>query len=163
MTEAATASARELLVVRLGPSRFGLWVDEVLEIVRTPPISRLPLASDEVPGVTSIRGDVIPILDLGVRLMGRPAERPGRLVLVRHHGSGSLVGLLVDAADTLASVTDEEVRPAPAAAEARMPTDLIVGVVALDEGVVTVLDLARAAAPPTPPETGEESDDELVP
>jgi purine-binding chemotaxis protein CheW len=144
------APARDLLVLRLGEARFGLWIDEVLEIVRTPPISRLPLSSAEVPGVTSVRGDVIPVLDLGVRLLGAPAARPGRLVLVRHEPSGSLVGLLVDGVDALTPVADQEVRPAPAAAEAALAADLMTGVVARDEGVVTVLDLSRAAAPPAP-------------
>jgi purine-binding chemotaxis protein CheW len=154
MTEAvepdASASVRELLVVRLGEARFGLWLAEVLEIVRTPPISRLPLASPEVPGVSSVRGEVIPVLDLGVRLLGVPAARPGRLVLVRHVGSGSLVGLLVDAAEGLASVGEHDLRPPPAAAEAGLAADLMMGVVARDEGVVTVLNLGSAAAPPAP-------------
>jgi purine-binding chemotaxis protein CheW len=154
VTEAAAvepgAPARDLLVLRLGEARFGLWIDEVLEIVRTPPITRLPLASAEVPGVTSVRGDVIPVLDLGVRLLGVATVRPGRLVLVRHEPSASLVGLLVDGVDSLTLVAGDEVLPAPAAAEATLAADLMTGVVSRDEGVVTVLDLSRAAAPPAP-------------
>jgi purine-binding chemotaxis protein CheW len=140
--------ARDLLVLELGDARFGLWLDEVLEVVRTPPISRLPLTAAEVPGVVSVRGDLVPVLDLGLRLLDRPAARPGRLVLVREPSSGSVVGLLVDAVRTLAAAREAELQAPPPAAQARLPTELVRGVVARDDGVVTVLRLDRAAAPP---------------
>ncbi len=146
-----TDAPRDLLVLRLGEARFGLWVDEILEIVRTPPISRLPLASPEVPGVTSVRGDVLPVLDLGIRLMGEPAERPGRLVVVRHNPTQSILGLLVDGVDTLAEVAASELRDPPPASEARLDPSLVRGVVTRDTGVVTVLHIGRAAAPPVSP------------
>ena len=140
---------RGLLMVTLGEARFGLWVDEVLEILRTPPITRLPLAAREIAGVTSVRGVVIPVLDLGERLMGVPALRPGRLVLIRHRPTGSMVGLLVDGVDTLLGVRDAEIRPTPPEAEAELPPGYVTGVVAGDQGVVTVLHVGEAAAPPT--------------
>lgn len=139
---------RDLLVLRLGDARFGLWIDEVLEIVRTPPISRLPLPSAEVPGVTSVRGDVIPVLDLGVRLLGAPAARPGRLVIVRHEPTGALVALLVDGAEALISIEPTALRDPPAAAQARLPAELVTGVVTHNDMVVTVLHVGFAAAPP---------------
>lgn len=146
--EEVAESGRELLSVRLGDARFGIWVDEVLEILRTPPISLLPLPHRELAGVTSVRGEVIPVLDLGIRLLDAPARRPGRLVLIQHHESDAVLGLLVDAVDTLLSVVEEEIRPAPGAAEAALPPEMMRGVVAHDSGVVTVLHLGRAAAPP---------------
>lgn len=146
----AEQPGRELLVLRLGPVRFGVWIDEVLEIVRTPPISRLPLSHPEVVGVTSVRGDVLPVLDLGARLLGAPAARPGHLVLIRHEASGSLVGLLVDDAEIMVDVRDDEIQAPPASAEARLPAELVTGVVSRDDGVVTVLHIGRAAAPPVP-------------
>lgn len=139
---------RGLLSLSLGDARFGLWVDEVLEVVATPPISRLPLPRPEVAGVTSLRGDVIPVLDLGLRLLGVPARRPGRMVLVRHEESGTLVGLLVDAVETLIQTTEADIEEPPGAATAALPAELVTGVVVMDDSVVTILHLGRAAAPP---------------
>lgn len=139
---------RELLAVRLGDVRFGIWVDEVLEILRTPPISRMPLPHPELAGVTSVRGEVIPVLDLGVRLLDTPARRPGRLVLMRHEETDTMLGLLVDDVETLVSVVAEDIRAAPRAAEAALPPELVTGVVSRDDGVLTILHLGRAAAPP---------------
>lgn len=140
--------ARDLLTLTLGDARFGIWMDEVLEVGRTPPISRLPVSAPEVPGVTSIRGEIIPVLDLGLRLLGSPAARPGRLVLVRHEESESLVGLLVDGVGTVADVASEDVDALPPEAEAELPGGYATGVVSGESGVVTILHLGRAAAPP---------------
>lgn len=139
---------RGLLSLQLGDARFGLWVDEVLEIVRTPPISRLPLAHGELAGVTSVRGEIVPVLDLGIRLLDAPARRPGLLVLVRHEASDSVLGLLVDDVDTLVGVAEGEVEEPPTAAEAALPSGMARGVVAHDQGVVTILDLEAATTPP---------------
>ena len=139
---------RGLLTLRLGPARFGLWIDEVLEIVRTPPISRLPLPHPELAGLTSVRGDLVPVLDLGLRLLGEPAERPGRLVLVRHEATDALVGLLVDAVDTLVGVPESAVEPPPRTVSSDLAPELVTGVYGHDDGVVTILHLGRAAAPP---------------
>ena len=146
---------RGLLTLQLGEAQFGVWVDEVLEIVRTPPISRLPLPDPEVAGVTSVRGELIPVLDLGVRLMGTPAVRPGRLVLIRHDDTAAIVGVLVDGVRTLAAVRDEEIEAPPKSAESGLPPGMVTGVVAGEDGVTTILHLGRAVAPP---ETSEAED-----
>ena len=145
--EGREAARRGLLSLCLGEARFGLWVDEVLEIVPTPPISRLPLPHPELAGVTSVRGEVIPVLDLGLRLLGSPARRPGRLLLVHHHETESLLGLLVDDVETLVMVAEEEIREPPSA-ESSLPSEMATGVASSDEGLVTILHLGRAAAPP---------------
>lgn len=141
-------SRRGLLTIRLGAALFGLWVDEVLEVVHTPPISRLPLSQPEVAGVTSVRGDVVPVLDLGLRLLGAAAIRPGRLVLVRHEETGTILGLLVDGVDTLLTPAAVEIEDPPPAAEAALPPERVEGVVAGEDGVVTILNLRRAIVPP---------------
>lgn len=140
---------RGVLALRLGEARFGVWIDEILEVVRTPPITRLPLSAADVAGVTSIRGDVVPVLDLGERLLGEPAARPGRLVLVRHEASGGLVALLVDDVETLVRVGPDALEDAPEEAEAAgLAARFVTGVVDGRDGVVTVLHLGEAAAPP---------------
>ncbi len=144
------APTRDLLVVGLGSARFGIWADEVLEIVVTPPISRLPVSSPEVAGVTHVRGDIVPVLDLGLRLLGVSARRPGRLVLARNSETGTTVGLLVDGARTLLQVPAGEIDPPPRPSDSGLPAGVAIGLVPDDEGAVTVLHLGRATAPPEP-------------
>lgn len=146
----SSAPGRELLVVELAGARFGLWADEVLEIVETPPVSRLPVSSPDVAGVTHVRGDIVPVVDLGLRLLDTPARRPGRLVLARNGETGTIVGLLVDRASSLLTVSPDDLRPPPRPADSGLERGWATALVPAEEGAVTVLHLGRATAPPEP-------------
>jgi hypothetical protein len=97
--------------------------------------------------VTSVRGDVIPVLDLGIRLLGVPARRPGRLVLVRHEATAPWWGCWWTTSRRWCPRRGRG-EGDPEAARSALPPELVAGVVAHEHGVVTVLRLARAAAPP---------------
>jgi chemotaxis signal transduction protein len=82
------------VAVRLGEAEYGLPMERVHQVLRPPPLTRVPFPPADVRGVTQVRGVMLAVLDLGTRLRGRPAGEPGRLVVVTHRGER--VGLLVD-------------------------------------------------------------------
>lgn len=62
--------------------RYALPLDAVREVVDSPPhYSRVPHAKDAVKGVMTLRGRVVPVVDLGRLLTGRPAGK-GKVVLL---------------------------------------------------------------------------------
>lgn len=72
--------------VRVAGALYGLRVEEVQEVIGTRPITRVFHAPAALAGVTSLRGDVLPVLDLGVLLGGDGglASTPEvRIVVVR--------------------------------------------------------------------------------
>ncbi len=87
----------QLVVFQLGKERFGLDIMCVKEIIKLPPITRLPHAPAFVDGVMNLRGEVIPVINLRKRLqMGdRPVTTRDTRIIV-----GELdhvrVGLTVD-------------------------------------------------------------------
>jgi purine-binding chemotaxis protein CheW len=77
---------------------YGLPVLCVEEVLRVTVITRLPYAPAPVRGITQLRGRVLPVVDLRVRL-GQPATVVGpasRIVVVT--ARGRTLGLLVDGA-----------------------------------------------------------------
>lgn len=58
----------ELLTFRLSHEEFAFKVSEVEEIVRYQSITRVPSLSDYIIGITSLRGKIIPVVDLKKRL-----------------------------------------------------------------------------------------------
>jgi purine-binding chemotaxis protein CheW len=58
----------ELLTFRLSREEFAFQVSEVEEIVRHQSITRVPSLPDYVLGITSLRGKIIPVIDLKKRL-----------------------------------------------------------------------------------------------
>lgn len=116
----AIAATRQLVVVALGAEEYGLPIEQVREIVRyTEP---RPVAS-ELPwmrGVIGLRGRLVPVHDLAVRLgiasaagaSAAPAPAASaKLVIVET--AGEPVGLLVDDVVEVLTVAPEQVEPVP--------------------------------------------------
>lgn len=92
---------------------FGLPVAQVQEILRVSALTRVPHAPFPVRGVTNLRGYVLPVVDLRLRL-GLPAVEPGpqaRVMVVQTRGR--LIGLLVDSVEQVTQVDRLAVEPPP--------------------------------------------------
>jgi purine-binding chemotaxis protein CheW len=123
------------LLFRAGETVFGADGADVRELIPLGEITRLPGAPAYVRGLINVRGTIVTILDLGVRLDSSavPATE-GSILLVSHRER--LVGVVVD---EVADVRQLEVDPSGASQAAG---DLVRGVATLDGAPVVVLDLA---------------------
>src|SRR2546430_11830049 len=74
----------EYLAFRLGSDTYGVPIGEVREILKLPPVTEVPRAPSDVIGVVSVRGLLVTIIDLKLRLHAAPAEigKRGRILLV---------------------------------------------------------------------------------
>lgn len=68
------AGALELLTFSLSREEFAFRVPEVEEIIRFQRITRVPTMPDYVRGITSLRGKIIPVIDLRTRLALKGTE-----------------------------------------------------------------------------------------
>jgi chemotaxis signal transduction protein len=144
------AGARAVVVVRLGEAEFGVPVTRVREVVRAPAATPVPFTTPAVRGIASVRGEIVPVLDLAARVLGAPAPGAARLVVVSD-AAGAPVGLLVDRVVGLADPLDAT-RQAPPEAEAAAPAGLITGVLApADAPAITLLDLDAVLTPESTP------------
>lgn len=105
----------KLVVCALDGEEYGLPVDQVREIVRFS--EPRPVASD-VPwmrGVISLRGRLVPVHDLAVRLGMEGATRvpPPTAKLVIVEPAGEPVGVLVDDVVEVMSVAESQLEPVP--------------------------------------------------
>lgn len=131
-----------LLAVRARGAEFGLPVGRVGEVLRPPRITRVPLAPPAVRGVASVRGDVVPVVDLRERLFGEPSESDGRIVTIEQEQSEEVLGLLVE--EVVGLVEGAAVASEPALPEtvASLPAGLIVRVVtSRDDRLIAELNL----------------------
>jgi purine-binding chemotaxis protein CheW len=122
---------------------YGLPVLCVEEVLRVTAITRLPYAPAPVRGITQLRGRVLPVVDLRVRL-GAPAVAVGpqsRIVVVRSRGR--VLGLLVDAARQVLKLLPSTMEPPPREVVSAR-SDFIVAVVRREELLVILLDVERA-------------------
>lgn len=132
------------LAVGVGKAEFGLPAAAVREVLRPPPLTRVPFAPPAVRGVAQVRGTVLAVVDLGARLGMGPVAPPGRLVVVWGHGREA-VGLLVDRVAGLVEEDDGEADELPPdEAEAALPPGWLAGVAVPNPGRrVALLHLER--------------------
>jgi chemotaxis signal transduction protein len=132
----------EVLAVRVGGTEFGLPVQAIRTVLHVPTITRLPFPPPSVVGVASVRGSVVPVMDLAERLLGSPGSRTGRLVLIEDAASGHSIGLLVDDVIGLVAGGMKALEPPPEV-EASLPAGWIAGILSPDaDRLITLLQLA---------------------
>jgi purine-binding chemotaxis protein CheW len=112
-TTSETNAERELLVLWLDDDPYALPVERVREIVRLRPITPMPRVPAAVRGVLSLRGEIVQVIDLRLRLglAATPAADPRRRIIVLHGEDGQMTGLLVDRVSEVLRLRDEELRP----------------------------------------------------
>ncbi len=102
-----------LLEFRLTQNAYGIPVELVREIDPVGDITPLPNSSPYVCGLMNLRGQVIPVIDLKVRLgETRTALTRESCVIVVESPDG-LMGLLVDAVSRVLNVAAVDVLPTP--------------------------------------------------
>ena len=66
-TDAKNINRVQLIVFRQGNEEYGLQIDQIKEVVLTPPVTRMPQTPTYVKGVANVRGNIIAILDLEMK------------------------------------------------------------------------------------------------
>jgi purine-binding chemotaxis protein CheW len=133
--------ARELIAFAVGKQEFCIDVMAVREIRGWTPSTVLPHSQPFVRGVINLRGAVLPILDLAVRLGFPPAEVMGRHVIIVVQVGGQVVGLLVDAVSDILTVNAAEILPAPDVAS-DMAKHFVCGLLAMEGRMLSILSVA---------------------
>ena len=112
----ATAEVlRQLLCVRVEGAPYAVPVENVREIVRVRPITPIPRTVSAVRGVISLRGEIIQVIDLRMRLRLPPAAaaKANRIVVVQVD-DGRVAGVLVDEVREVLRVSESAIGSPPA-------------------------------------------------
>ena len=103
----------QLLSFEIAGAPYAVPVARVREIVRMRPVTPVPRTPEEVRGVISLRGEMIELIDLGLRLGLGPIEpsRQTRIIVIKT-GDDEVVGLLVDAVREVFRISRDAIQPA---------------------------------------------------
>ena len=130
------AAARTLLF-RVGERTYGCEIDAVREIIPYRRATRLPGAPAYVQGLVNLRGTIVTVLDLGVRLdPARPPVREGSIILVQH-GTRN-VGVAVDEVMDVQAVAED---PIETGSDGASRNGLVRGLGHLGDDVVALVDI----------------------
>ena len=114
--------------------RYGIDAEQVETIITDHTITRLPRVPHYVRGIINLRGQIIPIIDIRLRL-GKPQAEESCIIVV-NIGSDCM-GILVDGVDKMVDVSRDSILPMPT----QNPQKLISGMCSLpDGGTLLILD-----------------------
>ncbi|MGD2079665.1 MAG: chemotaxis protein CheW [Nitrospirota bacterium] len=137
--EEAGEQVVELLVFSLSEELYAFRVTDVQEVLRPQRITRVPGTEEFISGVTSMRGKIIPVMDIKKRLRAVDGEPGGSSNIVILKGTGrGLIGALVDRTIDVLRVPPGEIMQPPSHlddAEARF----LEGVVSEDGRFVSII------------------------
>ncbi len=104
----------QVVVFRLDKEEFGAPIASVQEIVRVPDqLIRVPKAPSFVEGVINLRGTVLPVIDLRLRLGLTQVERTDRQRIMVFLISGVRTGFIVDQVAEVLRIPKAAIEPAP--------------------------------------------------
>jgi two-component system chemotaxis response regulator CheV len=153
-TKLAGTNKLELLLFSLGTDgrtgrkeTFGINVFKVREVMRTPPITAAPEMPDAVKGMVSLRGVLVPVVDLG-QYAHVDSEHPREIMIVTEY-NGRTQGFLVDAVDTILRLDWAQMKVPPDMLTARMG-GLVTAITELQDGrLVMLLDVEKVLSETT--------------
>lgn len=111
--EKSTQADRFLTFV-LGNTVFGIDISFVTEIVSMQKISEIPQLPPFVKGIVNLRGNIIPIVDMRLRLKMKSAEYSDRTCIIVINVHSHLIGLIVDYVNEVVTIPDTSIVPPPA-------------------------------------------------
>jgi purine-binding chemotaxis protein CheW len=128
----------QLCTFDVGKLFLGLELSSVQEILRAQPITHVPLTPSVVRGLMSLRGQIVPVLDLRERL-GLPADPAAEPFHVLVRTAAGPVSLLVDRVQDVVEVDSALFEPAPETLPAEL-RGLIRGAYKLQKRLLLALD-----------------------
>lgn len=137
--DGGASPSRRLIVLEGGGYRFGLFVENVREIIPAPPYTPLPGSTACVLGLANVRGRIITVIDLAARLRLPPVGPDHSIVMVQH--GERMAGIAVQEAFRMVEV-DTAALSAPAEALQKLAIDraYLRGVAEHDGHLVVVVD-----------------------
>ncbi len=146
---AAASLAGKYLTVLIGRESYGIAVTKVREIMRLQPITGVPQMPACIKGVINLRGRIVPVLDLRLKLNVAEVLDTERTCIVvtqvkRPNGAECPMGLIVDGVEEVANLTAADLAETPDFGTT-VDTAYILGMAHVKGVVKTLLDLDRVA------------------
>lgn len=109
MTE---ADAKQYIVVKIGAEQYGIDISFIDNIVRMQKITRVPKAQGYFNGIINLRGEVVPVMSLRVRMGLEPDEfsNDTRIIILKFEEHGTL-GVIVDQVKEVVTLLPNEIDP----------------------------------------------------
>jgi purine-binding chemotaxis protein CheW len=138
---AQAANAGEYLTFRLGTEEYGIDILKVQEIRSYEAPTRIANAPEFIKGVVNLRGVIVPIVDLRVKLRCPSAEVNSFTVVIVLNVKNRVVGAVVDSVSDVLELNRDQIKPAPEMSTSTVDTNYITGIATVAERMLILMDI----------------------
>jgi purine-binding chemotaxis protein CheW len=129
---------RKFTVFTIADETFGIPIERAVEIIRVQKVFSVPGLPGFLSGVMSVRGTVIPLMDLRRRFGTKPTGKKERIIIVRF--DQEKIGLLVDGIKEIVALPPEEITKSPSLFKG-FKTEFLMGLGKKDDAIIILLDI----------------------
>lgn len=100
----------QYIVIKLGAEQYGIDIKYIDNIVRMQHITRVPKVADYLKGVINLRGEVIPVMSIRLK-MDLPADeitKATRIIILKLEQHGT-IGIIVDEVKEVVTLSSENI------------------------------------------------------
>ncbi len=137
---AAQKASAEFLTFRLGGEEYGIDILRVQEIRSYEEPTRIANAPAFIKGVVNLRGVIVPVVDLRLKLGCENVEYNAFTVVIVLNVHGRVVGAVVDSVSDVLELAGDLIKPAPEM-NASVDTSFITGIASVGERMLILMDI----------------------
>lgn len=129
---------KKFAVFTMGLETFGIEINRVIEILHTQKVHTLPELPEFLSGVITVRGEVLPLLDLRKRFGISSALKREITIIVRY--DSEKIGLIVDKVEEIVTLRSSEIIDPPTIFKG-LKKKYLTGIGKKDDRIIIVLNL----------------------
>ncbi|MDR3482289.1 MAG: chemotaxis protein CheW [Burkholderiaceae bacterium] len=135
-------AALEYLAFRLGSEEYGVDIQKVQELRGYDAVTRIANAPEFIKGVVNLRGVIVPIIDMRIKLnLGTPTYDQFTVVVILNLHQ-HVMGMVVDSVSDVITLNADQIKPAPQMGSA-IDSDYLIGLGAIDERMLILVDIDK--------------------
>ena len=134
------AQSGQYLTLRLGPEEYAIDIQRVQELRFYEEPTRMVNSPSFIKGVVNLRGVIVPIADLRLKLRIDKVEYTDFTVVIILNINGAVVGAVVDSVADVLTLEADAIKPAPQF-DSVMDARFIVGLAKEGERTLIVMDV----------------------
>jgi purine-binding chemotaxis protein CheW len=140
LSGASAINVLEILAFRLGEEEYGIDIQKVQELRGYDAVTRIANAPDFIKGVVNLRGIIVPIIDMRIKLnLGEPTYNQFTVVIILNV-AGRTIGMVVDSVSDVITLTAEQIKPPPEMGSA-LDTDYLIGIGSVEQRMLILVDI----------------------
>ncbi|HBA88272.1 MAG TPA: chemotaxis protein CheW [Geobacter sp.] len=136
------AATVELLCFRVASEEYALNIMDIKEIIKPRDVTEVPRVPAFVRGILSLRGNIIPVFDMRLRLglAGNTASERERVVVVKRQSG--FCGVLVDEVVQVVRIAEAGIEPPPVVLEG-IDREFVLGIGRVNGRMLILLDMEK--------------------